>query len=1117
MNNRTRRNEIRKTALAIAIMAACSQGALVYAAGHHNETNLNKDAGTEGTSYTERNAREVVRSVIGRDGVKTDYRVVYGPDNGEGAEIESVSVRRGEKWDDLRLLNVDNTPEPFSVLLDDEKLYLLHAIDIEQNGEPLYFQEYVGDFITLPGEDTPSPVYFKTIGGEPVTDLLVIDREDDETEDAEFVDGEDVESDGLYEDIEYEFGEEDGEEVEYVLVEEDGEEVEYVLVGEDGEEVEYLPGDEFTEGDESVESVEAVEALEAVEAGAAGKKVDVPTTRATSILLNGTDQVFSDTVESPRPKDVKVSSQRTHTLSVGWGSNTPDIPGGRDLQKHTGVDWIIPNGPISEIHRSGTLELQNGKVQATGDHPGFVVHADGQASLDNINLTSGGPSFVSSLTRSSDKQLIQLTGNTVIEQNNGVLLSVNRTGDGMGGVVHFALRGAVSAKGDILDTDGLDANGKRHAAGQVRFEVSDGARWEGSHHGLQQLHVGRNGTIVEHGGKPIAGDVTGARGASLTFNRGANIGGSVRLLSTAGAEFLDDTRIAKDLHARNTTVRFDGSTKIGGHLSGGATRFEFNRAKDASIGGSVTLTDGSRLSGGSMENPIKISGDVRVYENSVLGGNLDVEGTLESVGGVLSPGNSIGKQTFGSIRQMGPSYIVDINAAGRADLVVARTGEIDVSKTHLTVSQENGDGGFRLNHDYTILSAETGKIVGEFASSKLDDTFQGTLVHLEPVAYHAQDVQIRLAPDEKKVVQKTKELPKNQAGALYAVAAQAGAQAWADAALLSTNTQVALDQLLGEVHAGTQSALLYSGNQVRAVISDRVSGPRRNGGNASTPQSDVPVWVQVTGGKFSLKGDGNATKTSSQGGGIFVGGEGSVGGDWRLGAALGYNDSAIKLENRGGSKADVNSYTAALYGAKSLQTANGQYDLLAGAAYTHHNIDTRRRVTLGSDQNLKSSYDAKSTQLFAEAGYGAQVGAKTVVGPYVGLAWTDLKSSGFKETGGSAALRGKADHDHTLATTLGIRGKTDFDIGAAHAFVRGGLGWRHTNGDVNPSRSLAFVNGNGASFSVTGASIARDVATLNLELGAEVGKNTTVGLSYNGQFAKGLTDNYGSVFMKVGF
>ncbi|MNT35630.1 Extracellular serine protease precursor [compost metagenome] len=89
-------------------------------------------------------------------------------------------------------------------------------------------------------------------------------------------------------------------------------------------------------------------------------------------------------------------------------------------------------------------------------------------------------------------------------------------------------------------------------------------------------------------------------------------------------------------------------------------------------------------------------------------------------------------------------------------------------------------------------------------------------------------------------------------------------------------------------------------------------------------------------------------------------------------------------------------------------------------------------------------------------------------------------------------------------STLGLRGKTTFTVNGTDMIVKGTVGWRYAVGDVRPTVTQSFTGG--SAFEISGAPIARNQAVLDLGVGARISRNTTVGLSYNGQFASGMTD-----------
>ena len=339
----------------------------------------------------------------------------------------------------------------------------------------------------------------------------------------------------------------------------------------------------------------------------------------------------------------------------------------------------------------------------------------------------------------------------------------------------------------------------------------------------------------------------------------------------------------------------------------------------------------------------------------------------------------------------------------------------------------------------------------------------------------------------------------------------------------------ALSMLSGEAYASTTSVLQSQGDMVRTLPLSHFRGnldaPVRAGrptAQLGAPSADAmpqssasPVWAQAFGNWSKFGGDGNASSVSQSAGGIFIGGDGAVGNGWRLGGALGYIGSHNSMADVS-SRTNVDSYTAALFGGRNFEAGAGHIRFMAGAAYTWHEIDGKRDVVAGSlNQQLKSSYNASSTQVFTELGYNMPLNDVTSIEPYAGLAWNQLRTRDFKESGGTAALHGSGSTDDVTSTTLGLRGAWQFGSDSAPGRLTASLGWRHAMGDVKPKQELAFEGG--STFSVTGVPIARDAAVVGL--GAEVAltRNTTAGVSYDAQFGGGNRQQSGVLKLAVRF
>jgi outer membrane autotransporter protein len=162
-------------------------------------------------------------------------------------------------------------------------------------------------------------------------------------------------------------------------------------------------------------------------------------------------------------------------------------------------------------------------------------------------------------------------------------------------------------------------------------------------------------------------------------------------------------------------------------------------------------------------------------------------------------------------------------------------------------------------------------------------------------------------------------------------------------------------------------------------------------------------------------------------------------------------------------------------------------------------------VTIGdySDQ-LHAFTNAGTTQLFGELGQRFAFDTITFE-PFANMAYVNLRTDGFRETGGDAALTARANTQEDGFATLGIRPSTTISWSGFDAILRGMAGWRHTFGDVTPNSVVSFAGGN--SFTVEGAPIARDAGVVEAGLDFAVRDNVTAGLTYGGQFSSGETDN----------
>src|SRR5690606_17800495 len=105
-----------------------------------------------------------------------------------------------------------------------------------------------------------------------------------------------------------------------------------------------------------------------------------------------------------------------------------------------------------------------------------------------------------------------------------------------------------------------------------------------------------------------------------------------------------------------------------------------------------------------------------------------------------------------------------------------------------------------------------------------------------------------------------------------------------------------------------------------------------------------------------------------------------------------------------------------------------------------------------------------------------------------------------------AALSVQSGTMDTTLSTLGMRLSTSFELGNTLTTARADLGWRHAFGDVIPLSTASFAAGSNA-FTTSATPIGKDTALIEAGLDVAITKNSKLGVSYQGQFGAGITQN----------
>ena len=779
----------------------------------------------------------------------------------------------------------------------------------------------------------------------------------------------------------------------------------------------------------------------------------------------------------------------------------------------------------------GTLNIQNGAVVSVG---GVTYIGQDQGSTGTLAIDGGGSALnATGYIYVGGDGVDPTGGNGTVTVSHGGALS---TLDG------FAVAAAPGASGNVtVDGAGSKINAAYVAvgvdgSGTLSVQNGGAVAVTGSNFGIG-VGAGSTGTAsVTGAGSTIAvtnvlfighlgtgaltisnGGLVSAAGTLIADNAGStgslNIGGAVGSAAAASGTLATPT---VTFGAGSGSINFnhtDPNYTFAAAISGPGTINQIAgttilTADSSGFTGSTNVTGGRLAVNGSLSGSI-----VTVSGGGILGGNGTVGGIVAEAGGIVGPGNSIGTlNVAGDVAQAsGSTYQVELTSTGQSDLIHA-TGMATIASGAVLDVIKTDAAPYVIGTQYTVLEADGG-VSGIYTVSNVS-AFVG-LVEQEDQTHVYLDVE------------KTKSFASagatpNQIATAGGVESIGGGSVYNAILNIPTDAQAqaAFDQLSSEVHASVKGVTIDDSRFARDAALDRLRDAFDAVGAVGTPvlayadgettqaiatTDSFAMWGRGFGAWGSHEGDGNAATIKRDIGGLFMGGDGLVTDTVRLGVLAGYSHSSFSVGARNSSGSSDN-YHLGLYGG----TQWGNLAFRSGAVYTWQDISTDRSAVFpGFAESLKASYSARTAQVFGEFGYRLDVGqtaaGKLAFEPFANLAYVNLATDGFSETGGAAALTSQADTTGVTFTTLGLRGSTEIATGSGMAITaRGMLGWRHAYGDTTPLSTMAFAGG--LPFTIAGAPIAKDAAVVEAGLDINLTPAATLGIAYDGQFGSGLTD-----------
>ncbi|TAL89123.1 MAG: autotransporter domain-containing protein [Candidimonas sp.] len=507
------------------------------------------------------------------------------------------------------------------------------------------------------------------------------------------------------------------------------------------------------------------------------------------------------------------------------------------------------------------------------------------------------------------------------------------------------------------------------------------------------------------------------------------------------------------------------------------------------------------------------SGSVQVGHGARLQGVGVVGPTTINAGGVLAPGNSIGTLTVQGdlVLKPGARFEVEATASGAVDFVQV-TGRA-LLDGDLVALAEAGD--WQASTRYTVLRAEQGLDGSRFAAASSNFAF------LTPsLAYDDKQVFLTLERNDTAFEEVAQTPVEDDVARALDAEGGPGASALYDQVVVldRPDARQAFELLSGSWAASVHSSLIDDSRFVRQAVFEYV----RPLWTASGVLSGSSAWdgpaPGAASGFWSHAFHSSADRAGYRGTpadhrdiqGVVLGVWQPVGRNWSAGGFVGAQQSRLW---RDAAMADSQIHGA--HAGLALAARAGGWRYTLGAAHTWHRIQSRRTVAVGGlNDRLQSAYRAGTAQVFGEVsrpfalnGSGVR-SASTVIEPFARLAWVSVRTQGFTEQGGVAALAAQPARQAALFSTLGLKVAQQIETATGTAQVQGLLAWRHASGDVgSASRQRFRDSATHAIFESEGQPIARSAWLFELGVQARLAKGVNAGIAYAGQFARGMQDH----------
>ncbi len=294
------------------------------------------------------------------------------------------------------------------------------------------------------------------------------------------------------------------------------------------------------------------------------------------------------------------------------------------------------------------------------------------------------------------------------------------------------------------------------------------------------------------------------------------------------------------------------------------------------------------------------------------------------------------------------------------------------------------------------------------------------------------------------------------------------------------------EQLKPDVNRGALDVALSGQTVINGAILNRLAGQRDGSERGG-------VWVQGLSSNMDQDGRGGDNGYSANSSGMAVGVDGRLNDTTTVGAAYSYLNSNIHSDL--GNKTEVQGNALSLYGNWSLQN----WFVDGSLSYGFNDNDSKRHV---AGTTAKGSYDSRALSASVLGGYSFKPSDSVLIEPRVAARYSSVRMDGFNEKGSSAALSTGSQRYEVGELGAGVRLAGNLPLGVGTLQPEATLMAYHDLMGDRVAQTSSFVNG-GSTFSVTGASVARDSYEASVGVNYQVSA-FSVGASYTRQARSGF-------------